>query len=80
MAKNNFKVSYGNVCGNVSKICKRLKSFQSSFSPVDSLFNENVFELLVSFAHAVHDGLKEVSHEMDTPRYNRLNRRSMVSA
>ena len=25
MAKNNFKVSYGHVCGNVSKICKRLK-------------------------------------------------------
>ncbi|WP_308266377.1 hypothetical protein [Prevotella sp.] len=25
MTKNNFKVSFGNVCGNVSKICKRFK-------------------------------------------------------
>ena len=25
MTKNNFKVSSGNVCGNVSKICERFK-------------------------------------------------------
>lgn len=46
MAKKNFELKSGNVCGNVSKICKRFKKVWKLFA----IFATSVFRLLVCSA------------------------------